>query len=79
MATYPGTSALFQWPTRDGLTFFLFHSISLPALGETDTGIEFNTDMPLEIYSTIETAFYVWLWGQIKRYVLDAVVSTKDL
>ncbi|BCS29723.1 uncharacterized protein APUU_80026A [Aspergillus puulaauensis] len=49
--------------------------ISLPALGETATGIEFNTDMPLEIYSTIETAFYVWLWGQIKSVEFPKMVD----
>ncbi|OJJ02042.1 hypothetical protein ASPVEDRAFT_52822 [Aspergillus versicolor CBS 583.65] len=49
--------------------------ISLPALGETATGMEFNTDMPLEIYSTIETAFYVWLWGKIKSVEFPKMVD----
>ncbi|KAL4961578.1 uncharacterized protein BDV14DRAFT_180140 [Aspergillus stella-maris] len=40
--------------------------IRLPALGETATRIEFNTAIPIEIYSTIETALDVWLWGEIK-------------
>ncbi|KAL4799318.1 hypothetical protein BDV19DRAFT_355593 [Aspergillus venezuelensis] len=40
--------------------------IRLPALGETATRIEFNTEIPIEIYSTIETALDVWLWGEIK-------------
>ncbi|OJJ52009.1 hypothetical protein ASPSYDRAFT_52641 [Aspergillus sydowii CBS 593.65] len=31
--------------------------------------------MPLEIYSTIETALYVWLWGEIKSVEFPKMVN----
>ncbi|KAL4874469.1 hypothetical protein BJY04DRAFT_203835 [Aspergillus karnatakaensis] len=49
--------------------------ISLPALGKTDAGFEFNTEEPVEIYSSLETAAHFWLWGKIKSIELPNMVD----
>ncbi|KAL4744649.1 hypothetical protein BDW72DRAFT_79051 [Aspergillus terricola var. indicus] len=60
-----------------GLTMILGNitRISLPALAETNEIFEFNTDSPVEIYSTIETAAQFRLWGQIKSVELPNMVD----
>ncbi|KAL2828123.1 hypothetical protein BJY01DRAFT_228638 [Aspergillus pseudoustus] len=37
----------------------------LPSLGKSDVDIEFNTDTHVEIFSTIESTGYLWLWGNV--------------
>ncbi|KAL2810973.1 hypothetical protein BJX63DRAFT_433795 [Aspergillus granulosus] len=49
--------------------------ISLPALAETSEVFEFNTETPVEIYSTIETATQFRLWGKIKSIELPNMVD----
>ncbi|KAL4955491.1 hypothetical protein BDW69DRAFT_182519 [Aspergillus filifer] len=39
------------------------------------TQFEFNTEEPVEIYSSIETASYMWLWGEIKSIELPNMVD----
>ncbi|KAL4887222.1 hypothetical protein BJY04DRAFT_175405 [Aspergillus karnatakaensis] len=63
---------------RQTQVFGMVSRISLPALGETDSGLHFNTDSALEIYSTIQTARWVWLWGQIKRFAISLFHSARS-
>ncbi|KAL3468185.1 hypothetical protein BJX64DRAFT_247013 [Aspergillus heterothallicus] len=37
----------------------------LPSLGASNVDIEFNTDTHVEIFSTIESTGYLWLWGNV--------------
>ncbi|KAL2824393.1 hypothetical protein BDW59DRAFT_147599 [Aspergillus cavernicola] len=50
-------------------------SVSLGALGETTVGATLNARAPLNFYSTIQTAQYFYVWGELESIYLPDLVD----